>query len=85
MAELRSRFDEPKTVAGVRDTGYGWRSPIFACTKPVIAAINGAAIGTGATMTLQMDVRLASSVARIGFVFGRSGIVPEAASTWFPP
>jgi len=53
--------------------------------KPVIAAINGAAVGIGATMTLAMDIRLASTKARIGFVFGRLGIVPEAASTWFLP
>jgi len=51
----------------------------------VIAAINGAAVGIGATMTLPMDVRIASDRARIGFVFGRLGIVPEACSTWFLP
>ena len=55
------------------------------CKKPVIAAINGAAVGIGATMTLAMDVRLASDKARIGFVFGRIGVVPEACSTWFLP
>ena len=58
---------------------------IHACPKPVIAAINGAAVGIGATMTLAMDIRLASTKARIGFVFGRLGIVPEACSTWFLP
>ena len=51
----------------------------------MIAAINGPAVGVGATMTLAMDVRLASSKARIGFVFGKLGIVPEACSTWFLP
>jgi enoyl-CoA hydratase/carnithine racemase len=51
----------------------------------VIAAINGPAVGIGATMTLAMDLRLASTTARIGFVFGRLGIVPEAASSWFLP
>jgi enoyl-CoA hydratase/carnithine racemase len=51
----------------------------------VIGAVNGAAVGIGATMTLAMDVRLASTKARIGFVFGRLGIVPEACSTWFLP
>jgi len=51
----------------------------------VIAAINGPAVGIGATMTLGMDIRMASTTARIGFVFGRLGIVPEAASTWFLP
>src|SRR4029079_2052869 len=53
--------------------------------KRVIAAINGPAVGIGATMTLAMDLRLASTRARIGFVFGRLGIVPEACSTWFLP
>ena len=58
---------------------------IHALPKPVIAAINGPAVGIGATMTLGMDLRLASTKARIGFVFGRLGIVPEAASSWFLP
>jgi enoyl-CoA hydratase/carnithine racemase len=53
--------------------------------KPVIAAINGAAVGFGITFTLPMDVRLASTAAKIGFVFARRGVVPEAASTWFLP
>jgi enoyl-CoA hydratase/carnithine racemase len=53
--------------------------------KPMIAAINGAAVGVGATMTLPMDVRIASSAARFGFVFARRGIVPEACSSWFLP
>jgi enoyl-CoA hydratase/carnithine racemase len=58
---------------------------IFNSLKPVIAAINGPAVGVGATMTLPMDVRLASEEARMGFVFARRGIVPEAASSWFLP
>lgn len=58
---------------------------IHALPKPVIAAINGAAVGIGATMTLAMDIRLASNRARIGFVFGRLGIVPEACSSFFLP
>jgi enoyl-CoA hydratase/carnithine racemase len=53
--------------------------------KPVIGAINGAAVGIGATMTLPMDIRLAAEGAKIGFVFGRLGIVPEACSSWFLP
>ena len=53
--------------------------------KPVIAAINGPAVGVGATMTLPMDIRLAADDARIGFVFARRGIVPEACSSWFLP
>lgn len=68
-----------------RDGGGQVTLRIFACKKPVIAAINGAAVGIGATMTLPMDVRLASDSARIGFVFTRRGIVPEACSSWFLP
>jgi enoyl-CoA hydratase/carnithine racemase len=68
-----------------RDGGGQVTLRIFACKKPVIAAINGAAVGIGATMTLPMDVRLASSAARLGFVFTRRGIVPEACSSWFLP
>ena len=68
-----------------RDGGGQVTLRIFACKKPVIAAINGAAVGIGATMTLPMDVRLASSAARIGFVFTRRGIVPEACSSWLLP
>jgi enoyl-CoA hydratase/carnithine racemase len=69
----------------VRDTGGMISLAVYDCTKPVIGAINGAAVGIGATMTLPMDVRLASDKARIGFVFGRIGIVPEACSSWFLP
>jgi enoyl-CoA hydratase/carnithine racemase len=58
---------------------------IFDCAKPVIAAINGPAIGIGVTMTLPMDIRLASETARFGFVFARRGIVPESCSSWFLP
>src|SRR5579884_1904069 len=68
-----------------RDGGGQFALRIFASTKPVIAAINGPAVGVGATMTLPMDVRLASESARIGFVFARRGIVPEACSSWFLP
>lgn len=83
--ELRAHLDEPPYADGVRDTGGKVTLAIHACPKPVIAAINGAAVGIGATMTLAMDLRLASTKARIGFVFGRLGIVPEACSTWFLP
>ncbi|TDC90686.1 enoyl-CoA hydratase [Saccharopolyspora aridisoli] len=69
----------------IRDTGGRVTLAIHDCRKPVIAAINGAAVGIGATMTLAMDARLMSSKARFGLVFGRLGIVPEAASTWFLP
>lgn len=68
-----------------RDGGGQVTLRIFDCKKPVIGAINGAAVGIGATMTLPMDVRLASTSARIGFVFARRGIVPEACSSWFLP
>jgi enoyl-CoA hydratase/carnithine racemase len=83
--DLADRFDDPEIVAGVRDTGGRVALAIYECGKPVIAAINGPAVGIGATMTLPMDVRLASERARIGFVFGRLGIVPEACSSWFLP
>jgi enoyl-CoA hydratase/carnithine racemase len=69
----------------VRDTGGRLTLRLFEMHKPVIAAINGAAVGIGATMTLAMDVRLANEDARFGFVFARRGIVPEAASSWFLP
>ncbi len=85
MADVTDRFDDPAIIDGVRDTGGRVSLAVYRCTKPVIAAINGAAVGIGATMTLPMDVRIASEKARIGFVFGRLGIVPEACSTWFLP
>jgi enoyl-CoA hydratase/carnithine racemase len=68
-----------------RDGGGQVVLRIFASTKPVIAAINGPAVGVGVTMTLPMDIRLAAEGARIGFVFARRGIVPEACSSWFLP
>jgi len=68
-----------------RDEGGLVSLRIFGCTKPVIAAINGPAVGVGVTMTLPMDIRLASASARFGFVFARRGLVPEAASSWFLP
>ena len=68
-----------------RDGGGRVTLRIFKLLKPVIAAINGPAVGIGATMTLPMDIRLASDTARIGFVFSRRGIVPEAASSFFLP
>ncbi len=85
LDDMVERYDDPEIVAGVRDTGGRVSLAVYRCTKPVIAAINGAAVGIGATMTLPMDVRIASQKARIGFVFGRLGIVPEACSTWFLP
>ena len=68
-----------------RDGGGLLTLRIYACLKPVIAAINGPAVGVGSTMTLPMDIRIASDQARFGFVFARRGIVPEAASSYFLP
>jgi enoyl-CoA hydratase/carnithine racemase len=68
-----------------RDGGGQFALRVFASKKPVIAAINGPAVGVGATMTLPMDIRLAATSAKMGFVFTRRGIVPEAGSSWFLP
>ncbi|MGN6722240.1 MAG: crotonase/enoyl-CoA hydratase family protein [Marmoricola sp.] len=84
-SDLRDHLTEEPWQSGVRDTGGKVTLAIHDCPKPVLAAINGAAVGIGATMTCAMDIRLASTQARIGFVFGRLGIVPEAASSWFLP
>lgn len=73
------------SVRAHRDEGGLLTLRIYQCTKPVIGAINGPAVGVGATMTLPMDIRLASATARFGFVFARRGIVPEACSSWFLP
>ena len=69
----------------VRDGGGRLTLRIFRCLKPIIAAVNGAAVGVGVTMQLPMDVRLAADDARFGFVFARRGLVPEACSSWFLP
>ena len=76
---------EDLSDARVRDGGGLLTLRIFNSKKPVIAAVNGAAVGVGATMQLAMDIRLAADTARFGFVFARRGIVPEAASSWFLP
>ncbi|MGQ0830751.1 MAG: crotonase/enoyl-CoA hydratase family protein [Microthrixaceae bacterium] len=68
-----------------RDEGGLVALRFFECTKPVIGAINGPAVGVGITMTLPFDVRLASTTAKVGFVFARRGLVPEACSSWFLP
>jgi enoyl-CoA hydratase/carnithine racemase len=86
LAEGRETFQVGQTDLEVhRDGGGVLALRVFACRKPVIAAINGSAVGIGATMTLPMDIRIASDAARMGFVFVRRGIVPDAASSWFLP
>ncbi len=85
MQDMDDRLDDPEILDGVRDAGGLVTLAIYRCTKPVIAAINGAAVGIGATMTCAMDIRLASVHARIGFVFNKIGIVPEGCSSWFLP
>ncbi len=85
LNDMNSKLDDPEFINGVRDTGGRVALAIYECKKPVIAAINGAAVGIGATMTCAMDIRLASEYARIGFVFNKIGITPEACSTWFLP
>ena len=86
-----TRLDPASTDAGVwsdpanRDMGGMLALRLFNCLKPVIAAVNGPAVGIGMTMQLPMDIRIASDTARFGFVFARRGIVPEAASSWFLP
>ena len=78
-------YGEASETVDIRDTGGLVTLAMYNCKKPLIGAINGAAVGIGATMTLPMDIRLASEKARFGFVFARRGIVPEAASSWFLP
>ncbi|MEI9887500.1 MAG: crotonase/enoyl-CoA hydratase family protein [Rhizomicrobium sp.] len=96
--DATKRADRPERNAGSPDAaGFDWSDErvrdgggrvtleIFECLKPVIAAVNGPAVGIGVTMQLAMDIRIASEGARFGFVFSRRGIVPEAASSWFLP
>ncbi|WP_054370995.1 enoyl-CoA hydratase-related protein [Rhodococcus rhodochrous] len=86
---FRDRRDEQADGAlpatSSRDFGGILALRLFACTRPLVAAINGDAVGLGVTMTLPMDIRIAADSARFGFVFSRRGIVPEACSTWFLP
>jgi enoyl-CoA hydratase/carnithine racemase len=81
LADGKVDYSDPT----VRDGGGQVTLRIFKCLKPVIAAVNGPAVGIGATMLLPMDIRIASENARFGFVFSQRGIVPEAASSWFLP
>jgi enoyl-CoA hydratase/carnithine racemase len=90
LASGGDTFDSPakgyaEKVDQHRDGGGLVTLRLYDVKKPVIAAINGPAVGIGITMTLPMDVRIASTAARMGFVFARRGIVPEAASSWFLP
>lgn len=82
-------YDKRTGAAGVGEVERDWGGiltmRLFSFLKPVIAAVNGAAVGLGATMQLPMDIRMASTDAKFGFVFARRGIVPEAASSWFLP
>ena len=79
------KSDEEENLEWLRDGGGRTTLAIYDCSKPIIAAINGPAVGVGVTMTLPMDIRLASEEAKFGFVFARRGLVPEAASSWFLP
>ena len=80
-----NRKGRERTNDVVRDSGGLLTLRLFKCKKPLIAAVNGAAVGIGATMLLPMDTRICSDQARFGFVFAKRGIVPEAASSWFLP
>jgi enoyl-CoA hydratase/carnithine racemase len=84
QAEGSVAFGDAGTTAR-RRSGGGFVGAIFNCRKPIIAALNGAAVGVGATLTLPMDIRIAAKGARVGFVFARRGLVPEAGSAWFLP
>lgn len=85
LADMQERPVREAIERGVRDTGGRVALAMYECLKPIVGAINGAAVGIGATMTLPMDFRLASERTRIGFVFGKLAITPEACSTWFLP
>lgn len=85
LEDVSERGAEKHILHGVRDEGGLVTLAIYDCKKPVIAAINGAAVGIGATMTCAMDIRLVSTKAKVGFVFNKIGITPEACSSWFLP
>ena len=83
--DIRMHTETPDIRDGVRDTGGKVTLAMYTCSKPIIGAINGPAVGIGATMTCAMDIRLASRKAKVGFVFNKLGNVPEACSSWFLP
>jgi enoyl-CoA hydratase/carnithine racemase len=90
LSDGKNAFDYDKQAGTARtephrDKGGRLALRVFECKKPVIAAINGSAVGVGATLPLAMDMRLASEAARFGFVFARRGIVTDACSSWFLP
>lgn len=85
LQDMRERSHEAAIEDGVRDSGGRVVLAMYDCKKPIIGAINGAAVGIGATMACAMDIRLASEKARVGFVFNKIGITPEACSSWFLP
>lgn len=85
LKDMQTNLNAPEIIAGVRDTGGQLTLAIYDCKKPIIAAINGAAVGIGATMTCAMDIRVVTESARVGFVFNKIGITPEACSSWFLP
>ncbi len=85
LDDMQTRLNDSEIEGGVRDTGGQLTLAMYDCKKPIIAAINGVAVGIGATMTCAMDIRLVASTARVGFVFNKIGITPEACSTWFLP
>ena len=82
---IPTRHKDVKPGEVPRDTAGKFTLKVYDAKKPVIAAINGPAVGVGVTMTLPMDIRIASDTARFGFVFNRRGMVPEGCSTWFLP
>ena len=84
-ARARTFADAVDDEEAFRDDGGRLVLRLYRSKKPLIAAVNGPAVGVGATMTLPMDIRIASSAARFGFVFARRGITPDGCSTWFLP
>ena len=84
-SERTGTAGDENALEKIRDGGGRVTLRLFESRKPLIAAINGPAVGVGVTMTLPMDIRLASTSAKFGFVFARRGIVPEACSSWFLP
>lgn len=85
LEDVRERGESAEILHGVRDTGGRVVLSMYECLKPIIGAINGAAVGVGSTMLLPMDFRFASDKARFGFVFGKLGVTSEGCSSWFLP